>query len=34
MGYHTFGGFWGFVPWLHKYILFATESEYYEYINR
>lgn len=32
-GYTTYSGFWGWVPWLKKMILFATEGDYREYIN-
>lgn len=32
MGYYTFGGFKGYVPEEGRYILFATESDYYDYI--
>lgn len=32
-GYLTPDGFEGWVPWFKKYILFATENEYLEYIK-
>lgn len=33
MGYHTFQGFMGYVPWMGHYVLFATDSDYHEYIE-
>ncbi len=32
-GYYTAYGYMGYVPELNKYILFATESEYIEYVT-
>lgn len=32
-GYYAPSGYMGYVPWLSRYILFATESEYIEYIS-
>lgn len=32
-GYFVPTGYMGFVPWLGRYILFATEQEYVEYIE-
>lgn len=33
MGYHTNSGYMGFIPWLGRYIMFATEQEYHEYVE-
>ena len=33
-GYYTDSGFYGWVNWARRYMLFATEAEYYEYINQ
>ena len=32
-GYYIGTGYMGWVPWYNNYILFATEEEYYDYIN-
>lgn len=32
-GYYTNAGFMGFVPWLGRYILFSTESDYVEFFD-
>ena len=32
-GYHVPDGYVGFVPWLSRWILFATEAEYREYLE-
>ena len=32
-GYYTAYGYMGYVPTLNKYILFATEIEYIEYVT-
>ena len=32
-GYYTAYGYMGYVPWLNKYILFATETEYIDYVT-
>lgn len=32
-GYYIGTGYMGWVPWYNKYILFATEEEYYEYFK-
>jgi hypothetical protein len=32
-GYLIGTGYLGWVPWYHRYMLFATEEEYYEYIK-
>lgn len=31
-GYYTQAGYWGYVPEERRYILFATERDYFEYI--
>lgn len=31
-GYPVLFGYMGYVPWLGKYLLFATEAEYAEYL--
>ena len=32
-GYPIATGYMGWVPWYERYILFATEDEYYEYVR-
>lgn len=32
-GYYIGTGYMGWVPWYCRYMLFATEKEYYEYVN-
>lgn len=32
-GYYIASGFMGWVPWFNQYMLFETESEYYNYIR-
>lgn len=32
-GYHVPDGYVGFVPWLSRWILFATEADYREYLE-
>lgn len=32
-GYYIGTGYMGWVPWYNRYMLFATENEYLEYIN-
>ena len=32
-GYFTFSGYMGFIPQTQEYRLFATETEYREYLN-
>lgn len=32
-GYPIASGWMGWVPWFNRYILFATEDEYYEYVR-
>ena len=32
-GYFVPNGYMGFVPWKNRYILFDTESSYYEYVD-
>ena len=33
-GYLVGSGYKGYVPWLNRMILFATETEYIEYLER
>ncbi len=33
MGYYTDAGYWGYVPWLRRYVLFATDSDYRDYVE-
>lgn len=32
-GYLIATGYMGWVPWYNRYMLFATEKEYYDYIK-
>lgn len=32
-GYPIATGYMGWVPWYERYMLFATEEEYYEYVR-
>lgn len=32
-GYYTKSGFMGYVPEERRYVLFATDSDYYEYMK-
>lgn len=32
-GYYTNYSYMGWVPWLHRYIRFATREEYLDYIS-
>ena len=32
-GYPIATGYMGWVPWYERYMLFATEAEYYEYVR-
>lgn len=32
-GYYVQYGYMGWVPWLHRYIRFATREEYLDYIS-
>lgn len=32
-GYHVPFGYMGYVPWLKQYLLFATETEYLDYLT-
>lgn len=32
-GYYIQAGFMGFVPWLGRYILFATEEDYLDWLD-
>lgn len=33
-GYYTQSGYMGFVPWLNKYLLFVSETDYRDYVEQ
>lgn len=33
-GYDVQSGYMGYIPWLHKYILFATDKDYLDFVRR